>query len=469
MDKPEAIDLDALLNRQKAAWQANQPTPAQRLRDLGALREVFKRRFDELSDAMSADFGRRSKHESLLTDGMTVFHEIDHMRKHLARWSRSRHRMADGLFWPARTELQYRPVGVVGIISPWNYPVNLALIPLVSAIAAGNHVMLKPSEHTPRTSALLRELLAEVFPADRVTTVLGGAELAARFAALPFDHLFFTGSTEVGRKVMAAAAPNLTPVTLELGGKSPAIIAPDYPIETAAERIAAGKLLNAGQTCIAPDYVLLPNDQRQAFVDAMRAYVARHYPALKTTPDFSSIVHDGHYRRLQGLVDQARDAGGKVVTLPDESAHDPERRVFAPTLIVDANPDWRVMQEEIFGPILPIIGYERIEEAIEFVNARPRPLALYHFDHQSKRIRHVLQSILAGGVTVNDCVLHIAQSELPFGGVGPSGMGHYHGHAGFLTFSKQMPVLYQARWSSMALLRPPYTKLADFVTRLLTR
>ncbi len=469
MDIPEAINLDALLSRQKAAWQANQPTPAQRLRDLGALREVLKRRFDELADAMSADFGRRSKHESLLTDGMTVFHEIDHMRKHLARWSRSRHRMADWIFWPARTEVQYRPVGVVGIISPWNYPVNLALIPLVSAIAAGNHVMLKPSEHTPRTSALLGELLAEVFPADRVTTVLGGAELAARFAALPFDHLFFTGSTEVGRKVMAAAAPNLTPVTLELGGKSPAIIAPDYPIETAAERIAAGKFLNAGQTCIAPDYVLVPNDQRLAFVDAMRAYVSRHYPALKTTPDFSSIVHDGHYRRLQSLVDQARGAGGHVVTLPDESAHDPERRVFAPTLIVDPDPDWRVMQEEIFGPILPIIGYERIEEAVEFVNARPRPLAFYLFDYQRKRIRLVLRSILAGGVTVNDCVLHIAQSELPFGGVGPSGMGHYHGHAGFLTFSKQMPVLYQARWSSMALLRPPYSKLADFVTRMLTR
>ena len=400
---------------------------------------------------------------------MTVLSEIDHMRRHLARWSRPRRGLADWLFWPARTEIQYRPLGVVGVISPWNYPVNLALIPLVTAIAAGNHVMLKPSEHTPLTSALLRDLLAEVFPQERVATVLGGPEVAARFAGLPFDHLFFTGSTDVGRKVMAAAAPNLTPVTLELGGKSPAIIAPGYPIETAAQRIAAGKLLNAGQTCIAPDYVLLPHDQREAFIEAMRAYVARHYPQLKTTPDYTSIVHAGHYRRLHALVDEARTAGATIITLPDDTAHDAERRVFAPTLITDPEPGSRVLQEEIFGPILPLIGYSRIEEAIAFVNARPRPLALYHFDHDVRRTREVLQSVLAGGVTVNDCVLHIAQSTLPFGGVGPSGMGHYHGHAGFLTFSKQMPVMYQARWSSMALLRPPYAKLADFVTRWLTR
>ena len=469
MDISDPLDLDAILARQRAAWRDSTPTLAQRLRDLGTLREVLKRRFDELADAMSADFGRRSKHESLLTDGMTVLSEIDHMRKHLTRWSRPRHRLADALFWPARTELQYRPLGVVGIISPWNYPVNLALIPLVTAIAAGNHVMLKPSEHTPRTSELLRDLLAEVFPKERVTTILGGAQVAARFSGLAFDHLFFTGSTDVGRKVMAAAAANLTPVTLELGGKSPAIIAPGYPIETAAQRVAAGKLLNAGQTCIAPDYVLVPNDQRAAFVAAMRAYVARHYPDLKATPDYTSIIHDGHYRRLHALVDEAREGGAEIHVLPDESAHDDARRVFAPTLIVNPDPALRVMQEEIFGPILPLIGYEKIEEAVEFVNSRPRPLAFYHFDHDRPRTRRVLKAILAGGVTVNDCVLHIAQSNLPFGGVGPSGMGHYHGHAGFLTFSKQMPVLYQARWSSMALLRPPYARLADFVTRILTR
>ncbi len=469
MDKPSNPDLAALLERQRAAWQARTPDAAQRLRDLGQLREVLRRRFDELATAMSADFGRRSHHESLLTDGMTVLHEIDHVRARLTRWMRSRHRMADWIFWPARSEVQYRPLGVVGVIAPWNYPVNLALIPLVSAIAAGNHVMLKPSEHTPRTSALLGEILAEVFPPERVTTVTGDAELAAQFAALPFDHLFFTGSTEVGRKVMTAAAANLTPVTLELGGKSPAIVAPGYPIETAAARIAAGKLLNAGQTCIAPDYVLVPNEQRAPFVAALAAYVARHYPALRDTPDYTSIINPRQYERLHALVDEARDAGAEITTLPDAAAHDRERRVFAPTVIVDPAPELRVMREEIFGPVLPVIGYAQIDEAIAFVNARARPLALYHFDHDAARTRKVLKSTLAGGVTVNDCVLHIAQSELPFGGIGPSGMGHYHGHAGFLTFSKQMPVLYQARWSSMALLRPPYGKLADFVTRFLTR
>ncbi|MEZ5460460.1 coniferyl aldehyde dehydrogenase [Dokdonella sp.] len=466
---PATTDLNALLERQRAAWQVSEPTPAQRLRDLGKLREVLRRRFDELSAAMSADFGRRSHHESLLTDGMTVLHEIDYMRKRLTRWSRPRHRLADAMFWPARTEVQNRPLGVVGIISPWNYPVNLALIPLVSAIAAGNHVMLKPSENTPRTSALLAELLAEVFPEDRVATVLGDADVAARFAALPFDHLFFTGSTAVGRKVMAAAAPNLTPVTLELGGKSPAIVAEGYPIETAAQRIAAGKFLNAGQTCIAPDYVFVPNDQREPFLAVLRAYVARHYPRLRETPDYTSIVNDGHYQRLQALVAEAGEAGTRIEVLPDAAAHDPERRIFAPTVVLDPDPKLRVMQEEIFGPVLPVIGYGHIEEVLKFVNSRPRPLALYHFDKDRRRTRHVLRSTLAGGVTVNDCVIHIAQSELPFGGVGASGMGHYHGHAGFLTFSKQMPVLFQARWSSLSLLRPPYTKLADFVTRLMTR
>ncbi len=466
---PPIDDLAARLSRMRAAWQAGVPDAAQRLRDLGCLREVLARRFDALAAAMSGDFGRRSLHETRLSDGMTVLREIDHVRANLLRWMRPRRALADWMFLPARTEVQVRPLGVVGVLSPWNYPVNLALAPLVAAIAAGNHVMLKPSEHTPRTSALLAELLAEVFPEERVTTVLGDADVAARFASLPFDHLFFTGSTAVGRKVMAAAAPNLTPVTLELGGKSPTIIAPGYPVETAAGRIAAGKLLNAGQTCIAPDYVLLPRAQRDAFVAAMRAYVARHYPALRESPDYTSIVNDAQYARLAALADEARAAGAEVVVLPDAAAHDPARRVFAPTLVLDPPAHLRVLEDEIFGPVLPVIGYDDLDEAIAFVNARPRPLALYHFDHDARRTRRVLASTLAGGVTVNDTVLHFAQAELPFGGVGPSGMGHYHGHEGFLTFSKRMPVLYQARWSSMALLRPPYRRLADAVTRLLMR
>ncbi len=470
MDTPvDTATLHALFERQRAAWLARRPDHAQRMDDLARLREGFKRRLDELVRAMDADFGRRSRHESLLTDGMTVLHEIDLVRSRLRRWMRPQRRAVDWLFLPARAEIRYQALGVVGVIAPWNYPVNLALIPLVSALAAGNHVMLKPSEFTPRTSQLMAELLAAVFPAERVTTVLGGADVAAAFAALPFDHLLFTGSTAVGRRVMAAAAPNLTPVTLELGGKSPAIIAPDYPLATAAARLGMGKLLNAGQTCIAPDYVLITPERRDAFVAALRAYVTQAYPALRESADYTSIVNARQYERLAGLVEEARARGATVVTLPDGAAHDPARRVFAPTLVLDAPEDSRVMQEEIFGPILPLVAVKDVGAAIAYVNARPRPLALYHFDLDAARTRRVLEACVAGGVSVNDCILHNAQSELPFGGVGPAGMGHYHGHHGFLTFSKQMPVFHQSRLSSMALMRPPYGKLADFLVKFLTR
>jgi coniferyl-aldehyde dehydrogenase len=463
---PLAPDLAATLARLRAAHRAHRPDLAQRLDDLARLRARFKPRLDQFAGAMSADFGRRSRHESLLTDGMTVLAEIDHVRARLRGWMKPKRRAADRLFWPARTELRYQPLGVVGIIAPWNYPVNLALKPLVAAIGAGNHVMLKPSEHTPRTAALLAELLAEVFPDTRVATVLGDGAVAAAFAALPFDHLFFTGSTAVGRLVMAAAAPNLTPVTLELGGKSPAIVAPGYPIATAAERIAAGKWLNAGQTCIAPDYVLLPPAALDPFIAAMRAQVARRYPDTAASADYTSIVNERQYRRLVAALDEARARGARVIEL---GRGDPAQRVLPPTLVVGGEPQLRLLQEEIFGPILPLVTVDSVDAAIDYVNDRPRPLALYHFDHDAARTERVLGSIVAGGVTVNDTVLHFAQSELPFGGVGPSGMGHYHGHAGFLALSKQLPVMYQARWSSTALLRPPYRRLADMLVRFLTR
>jgi coniferyl-aldehyde dehydrogenase len=466
MDMPAPADLTATLARLRAAQHAKTPDYAQRMDDLARLRDAFKQRLEEFAAAMSADFGRRSRHESLLSDGMTVLHDIDFIRGRLRRWMRSRRAAADWLFWPARTEVRFQPLGVVGIISPWNYPVNLALMPLAAAIAAGNHVMLKPSEHTPRTSALLATMLAAVFPEDRVATVIGGPEVAAQFAALPLDHLFFTGSTAVGRKVMAAAAQNLTPVTLELGGKSPVILAPGYPVATAVERIAAGKFLNAGQTCIAPDYVLLPQDAIAPFVAEMKKYISQRYPGLATNTDYSSIVNDGQYRRLAGYVEEARAAGAEVIEL---ASGDPAKRVLAPTLIVGADERLAVMREEIFGPVLPLVPIESVDAAIAYVNARPRPLALYHFDHDAARTEDVLERTVAGGAAVNETVLHFAQSRLPFGGIGPSGMGQYHGEEGFLTFSKQKPVLYQARFSSMALMRPPYRGLADFIVKFLTR
>ncbi|HXS73245.1 MAG TPA: coniferyl aldehyde dehydrogenase [Rhodanobacteraceae bacterium] len=468
-DRPDNSDLAVLLQFQRDAWRAHAPDHTQRMDDLARLRAAFKARLGEFARAVSEDFGRRPCHETLISDGMTVLHAIDHARRHLKRWMRPQRVRTNWLFLPARCEIRFKPLGVVGILAPWNYPVNLALIPLVDALAAGNHVMLKPSELVPRTSALLHELIAEVFPRERVAVVQGDAGVAAAFAALPFDHLFFTGSTATGAKVMAAAAPNLTPVTLELGGKSPAIVAPDYPLRLAAERIAAGKLLNAGQTCIAPDYVLLHESARAAFIKYLRDYVARHYPALRESPDYASIVNGAHYQRLRGYLDDARAAGATVITLPDENASAADARILAPTLVLDANDGLRVMREEIFGPILPVVTYRHIEQAIEYVNARPRPLALYHFDHDRLRTRHVLESCIAGGVCVNDAVLHFVQSRLPFGGVGASGMGAYHGHAGFLTFSHRMPVFRQARVSSFALLRPPYRGLANALVKFLTR
>ena len=463
-------DLAPTLERLRSAQAAKVPDFAQRRDDLRRLRSVFKARMDEMVGAINADFGGRSRHETLLTDAMTVFSEIDHTLRHLRRWMRPQRKSVDWLFLPARAQVRFQPLGVVGVISPWNYPVNLALIPLVSAIAAGNHVYLKPSEHVPRTSAFLASLLAEVFPADRVAVALGGADVASAFSALPFDHLFFTGSTAVGRHVMAAAAPNLTPVTLELGGKSPAILAPGYPLDTAAARIATGKWLNAGQTCIAPDYVLVPRQSRDAFAQALRSEVGARYPQLDANPDYTRIVNEGQYRRLRALVDEAREKGATVLPLREiDPAKADAEHLIAPTLVLDPPADSRLMREEIFGPILPLVSVDSVDAAIDYVNARERPLALYHFDLDRARTEQVLDRTVAGGVSVNDTILHIAQSNLPFGGVGPSGMGAYHGYEGFLALSKRKPVFYQSRLSSMALFKPPYRGLADRLAKFLTR
>src|SRR5690606_38623790 len=348
-----------------------------------------------------------------------------------------------------------------------NYPVNLALVPLATAIAAGNHVYLKPSESTPATSRFLRELLGEVFPAGRVAVAQGGADVGAAFAALPLDHLVFTGSTAVGRKVMAAAAANLTPLTLELGGKSPAILCPGYPLQRAAARLATGKWINAGQTCIAPDYVLVVGKaRRDALVQALRAEAAARWPDLAgAAADYTRIIDHAQFARLQQWLDQARERGCEVVPLVP--GHDPARRVVAPALVLDPPADLALMREEIFGPILPLLAVDSLEEAIDFINARPRPLALYPFGNHAQA-GQVLRSTLAGGVTVNDTLLHFAAEHLPFGGVGASGMGAYHGRAGFDAFSKQLPVLWQSRRSASDLLKPPYApvaKLLDFLVR----
>lgn len=358
---------------------------------------------------------------------------------------------------PSRAFVMYQPLGVVGVIGAWNYQLLLTLSPVVDALAAGNHVMLKPSEITPRTASVISELIAEAFPAEYVTVVTGGSEVADAFSRLPFDHIVFTGSSRVGQLVMRAASENLTPVTLELGGKSPAIIHGEFPLRTAVERIITGKLLNAGQTCVAPDYVLLPRGREEEFARLAGDAVRRLYPKLVDSPDYTRMVSQRHYERLAAAVVDAAAKGARTEVInPAGEACSAENRVFAPTLVLGATDEMTVMREEIFGPVLPVVTYDALDDAIAFVNARPRPLALYYFDRDRRRIDTVLARTISGGVTVNDVIYHLGQHNLPFGGVGPSGMGHYHGFDGFETLSKKKGVMVQSRLSALALVRPPY-------------
>ncbi|HVI57795.1 MAG TPA: coniferyl aldehyde dehydrogenase [Luteimonas sp.] len=467
-DTPVA-DLRPTLDRLRAAWQAHRPDARQRLDDLARLRVAFQAGRAGMLAAIEADFGHRSAHETLIGEAMTVVDAIDHLRRHLRGWMKPRRVGVGWKLWPARAQLRREPLGVVGVMSPWNYPVNLALIPLATAIAAGNHAFLKPSEHTPRTSEWLRALLADVFPEDRVAVALGDGALGAAFAALPFDHLVFTGSTAVGRKVMAAAAPNLTPLTLELGGKSPAIVAADFPVEQAAARLATGKWLNAGQTCIAPDYVLVERTRRDALVEALRAQVlARYGERLDGNADFTRIINEGQYRRLRGHLDDARARGLDVIELATvDPARAQAERVIAPTVVLEPGDDAMVMQEEIFGPVLPIRSYDRLDDALDHVAAHDRPLALYPFSRDRATVERILGRVVAGGVTVNDTLVHFAAGNLPFGGVGASGMGQYHGRAGFDAMTHAMPVLWQSRVAASDLLKPPYRGFVDRMVRFL--
>ncbi len=468
-DTPIA-DLAPTLQRLREAWHSSRPSLRQRAEDLARLRAAFARRIGEMDAAIRDDFGHRSPHENLISEAMVTLSEIDHARRHLRRWARTRRVGVGWKFWPARAELRPVPVGVVGIISPWNYPVNLALVPLVSAIAAGNHVYLKPSEHTPRTSAWLRALLAEVFPPERVAVALGGGDVGAAFASLPFDHLLFTGSTAVGRKVMAAAAPNLTPVTLELGGKAPALIAPDFPLPLAAARIASGKWFNAGQTCIGVDYALVDAPRTDAFVEALRNEVRARFGNLEDASHYTRIINETQYTRLQGYLDDARARGCAVIELASPDVDSARReRLFPPVLVLDPPDDAPLMREEIFGPILPVKRYATLDDALAYINTHERPLALYPFSNDDAIIERVLGGTSSGGVAVNDTLLHFAVHALPFGGIGPSGMGAIHGEAGFTTFSKLLPVFRQVRWTATDLLKPPYHGKVDRLIRFLAR
>jgi len=436
---------------------------------LARLRRLLEENEAAIEAAIHADFGGRPKLETQIAEFFPSIAEIRHAMRHGKRWMKPRRVWVSKWFLPARAEIMPRPVGVVGIIVPWNYPVYLAVGPMVGAIAAGNRVMIKVSEYTPSFGLLFRDLIARYFSREEACVILGGPEVAAAFSGLPFDHLVFTGSTAVGRRVMGAAAANLTPVTLELGGKSPTVVAPGYPVERAAARILAGKLLNAGQTCVAPDYVLVPRDQLAAFAAACHAQARRMFPAGLASDEYTSIINERQYGRLQGYLAQAASTGARVEPLFDGATEDDARHRMGPALVIDPHGELDLMRDEIFGPLLPVLPYDRVEDAVAFINARPRPLALYWFDDDGRRTEWALRRTHAGGVCVNETVMHVVQEELPFGGIGPSGMGHYHGKWGFDMFSKLKPIFRQSRLNGMALFMPPYGRHVPKMLSLMKR
>ena len=463
--------LRALLLAQQTAFQSDMsPSRAARLNRLKRLNLMIESHAKELSAAISSDFATRSPIEIRITETLFLQSGIRHAIRHLSRWMRPR-RVATALAYrPGKSMILRQPLGVVGIISPWNYPLQLALAPLIGALAAGNRAMLKPSELTPAFSQALAEGIARTFAVDEVAVVTGDASVGKQFAALPFDHLVFTGSTAVGREIAQAAAKNLTPVTLELGGKSPAIIDASCNLEDVIDRIAWGKLINAGQTCIAPDYMLVPRADVERFAALLRHSMKRLYPRFHSNPDYSGIISERHLRRLRALIEDARGRGATVIEVePLDSGLAVAGRQLPPTLLLNVNEDMRVMSEEIFGPILPILPYDSLAEALAYINRRERPLALYWFGKNSAARDQVLAGTIAGGVSINDTLLHIAQEGLPFGGVGASGQGHYHGEFGFRQFSKEKPVFIQSRFSGGGIVRPPYKPSIGRVLNWLSR
>ncbi len=458
-----------LFELQRAAF-ARDPMPSYdvRISRLRMLHDTLLAKKEEIAAAASADYGGRSWHETMFLDVFGVTSIIRYTMAHLREWMRPRRRAVDLFLQPARAQVLFQPKGVVGIIGPWNYPVYLSIGPLCAALAAGNRAIVKPSEVVPATSEVIARMLADAFDENLVVTVTGGPDVAQALSSLPLDHLFFTGSSTVARSVMRSAAENLTPVTLELGGKSPAIVHRDYPVAKAVKRIVVGKFFNAGQTCVAPDYVLVHTDRRDELVDELKREIGRSYPTLRDNPDYTGIVNEPHRKRLLDLVDDARSKGATMVEINPaaESFRDGTTKI-APTLIVGGDDRMRVMQEEIFGPLLPIVAFDDLSGAIDFVNRRPRPLSLYYFDDDAARADRVLQSTISGGAGINEAALQVLDADLPFGGIGESGMGAYHGELGFETFSHRKAVLARGRINSANLLAPPYGRLYERILHFL--
>lgn len=466
-EQQQIARMRRLFDTQRAAFAAApMPGYAARRASLNRLKDALVANRERFVAAVSADFGGRAGPETM-AEILTVVHHIRYCQRRLRRWMKPQRRGTSLLMATTKAMVYTQPLGVVGVVVPWNYPIALSAGPLVFALAAGNRVLVKMSETTPRTAELMRHVLSEAFDERQVGVVLGETETAREFTRLPFDHLLFTGGSDIGRLVMREAAANLTPVTLELGGKSPTLISDDVPMDLAAERICFGKALNAGQTCVAPDYVLCPAGRVDEFVDAFGAVLGRMYPGLVRNPDYSAVVNERHYRRIKAYLEDARAKGAEVIELnPGGLSPEPGSRKLPLYLVKGATGQMKVMQEEVFGPVLPIVAYEHLQEAIDFINARPRPLALNLFDFNAERRARVLNGTHAGGVCINDAVSQFIAEDLPFGGVGESGMGHYHGYEGFLTFSHQKAVFQRPRLNTGKVLYAPH---GGWLQRLLYR
>lgn len=450
--------LKDIFTEQNIAFRKNpMPNYDERVANLKKLRQALLDNESTFIEKISSDFNGRSVTETRLAELMTVIHTIDYTLKNLKSWMRSEKKKVSSLFMPATARVEYQPLGVVGIISPWNYTLSLSLGPLVSSIAAGNRTVLKMSEFTPETSAFVEDLLGKLFPQDLVAVVNGEADVAVAFSELPWNHLLFTGSTSVGRHVMRSAAANLTPVTLELGGKSPTIISNTVDMDEAIKPMVFGKAFNAGQTCIAPDYVLCPEHRIELFVEKFQENFKTMYPTLKHNDDFTSIINDRQYLRLKSYIDDAEAKGATVIACNHANEDmDSGTRKLPIHLVINPTADMLCMQDEIFGPILPIIATSSLTDAIEFVNDRPLPLAMYYFGHDKAEQRLVLDHIRSGGVCINDTLSHFAQEDLHFGGVGESGIGAYHGEDGFFTFSHKKPIFCKGKLNSTKFAYPPY-------------
>ena len=462
------LTLSEIFDRQKSAFSQCAPLRLEkRLEALSHLLQSIVNHQDELIEAVSADFGYRAATETRILELFPLIDEIRFLKRHLRRWMRPRRVAANWQFLPSRARVLYQPLGVVGVIGAWNYPILLTLSPLANALAAGNHVLVKPSELAPKTADVIRRIISTAFPEEYVAVITGDKEVASALCTLPFDHLLFTGSTVVGKLVMRSAAENLTPVTLELGGKSPALVHESYSMATAADRICSAKFWNAGQTCVAPDYALVPDRKRDEFLARCEEAVARRYSSPSSSGDYTHMISESAWDRMQQLVDDAKSKGARVIQAGSFAInYTSDSRAFPPTWIVGANDSMRVMQEEIFGPILPVVTYSSFEEALSFINARPRPLALYYFDTNKSRTHKVLEHTTSGGACINDCIFQFVQHRLPFGGVGPSGMGTYHGFDGFKTFSKKKGVFLQSSLGGSVLdkfFKPPYSPRTDRV------